>query len=415
MQSEIAKGAAVANNKTIFRAFVLLIVVLLVEAGFVVSGLMPLIDVAIQSVVMLVLWGAVVLMLRDKASPKADRPVPDSGGQQVFQHLRQADHEFMHQFDLSRSELQRVLSILNGAADGLIKSFTSITDQAKYQQELAYRLTHGATMSDSGESITFEDFASDTSSTLATFVDSTVRNSTIGMALVEKMDDVAHQVAKVLGFLGDIEAISKQTNLLALNAAIEAARAGEAGRGFAVVADEVRNLSLRTNEFSQQIRNNIDLVHKSVMDAESRIAELAAQDMNFALQSKSRVERTMSAIRTLNDEMAHTLNELAGIAAVVETNTNQAVSALQFQDLVSQCIGHTTRRMERMHDVCADISRLQQMLEKDPAQLSNPEFLQQKLPVLIEEINTRIAALHADVEFNPVTQHTMDTGDIELF
>lgn len=404
-----------AKNKTIFRALVLLIVVLLVEAGFVISGLMPLTDVIIQSVVIVVLWAMVLLILRSQASPQATTQTPKTAGPQVFQHLRHADQEFMHQFDLSRSELQRVLSILNGAADGLIQSFTSITDQAKYQQELAYRLTHSATMSESGESVTFEEFAADTSSTLATFVDSTVRNSTIGMALVEKMDDVAHQVAKVLGFLGDIEAISKQTNLLALNAAIEAARAGEAGRGFAVVADEVRNLSLRTNEFSQQIRNNIDLVHKSVMDAESRIAELAAQDMNFALQSKSRVERTMSAIRALNDEMTHTLSELAGIAAVVESNTNQAVSALQFQDLVSQCIGHTTRRMERMHEVCADITDLQRLLEKDPAQGNSPEFLQQKLPALIDNINTRIAALHADVEFNPVTQHTIETGDIELF
>ena len=310
-------------------------------------------------------------------------------------------------------ELTRIGSLVRDAIDGLVGSFTTISAQAHQQQQLAEGMTQLA--GGDGQSIDFKDFVQDTSYTLSIFVDNTVKNSQTAMGLVERMADISGEVSNVLGILGDIDQIAKQTNFLALNAAIEAARAGEAGRGFAVVADEVRNLSLRTGQFSMQIRDNIARVHQFVAAAEGAIFALAAQDMNFALQSKKRVELAMVDVQKMNDHVQHSLVRLSSQASELETLVAQAVTALQFQDMVSQLVGHSQMRL-------AALTQLDEMLSD--VQNGLIQLLRQATPDVhgLNQLLDKAAALQAkndsfenEIRRNPVAQQSMSSGDVELF
>ncbi|MFC7419226.1 methyl-accepting chemotaxis protein [Iodobacter arcticus] len=312
------------------------------------------------------------------------------------------------QLQLADDELKRAIEIFADAIPALLTGFVEIADQSRLQKEMAESLfKHTAGEQGNG----FESFVTETSGILTTFVDSIISNSYTAMGLVDQMEQVGCVVEEVLGVLSEIEAIAKQTNLLALNAAIEAARAGEAGRGFAVVADEVRTLSMRTNHFSRQIRGNVRQIHASVAIAEEAIMKLASQDMSKSMQSKVQVEQTMSSIGEMNKNVEFVVNELAKIAVQVETGVSNAVRGLQFQDLVNQLLLHAKGRIVAQSEIHEALALIYGYIanQKNPAKAWKGKIAE------LQTLGERLMLLADEMHKNPVAQDNMSSGDVDLF
>lgn len=347
------------------------------------------------------LWTLTVLLSGRTAVETPDeahsvRAEPDAAHQRVV-GCSDSVHD---QCSRMNEELTRVQQLLREAIAGLTQSFHNMHGETTSQRETAMALTGG----DGSQQFDFARFVDETSGTMQRVVDSVVHNSKLGMELVELTEGIARETEGVRALLGEIGGISKQTNLLALNAAIEAARAGEAGRGFAVVADEVRDLSARTSDFSQQIVTLVDRVQANVKMTESALAHMAAQDMTFALESKTRVETVVRGLEMLHQRRQQSIVDLGASVERVDQAVAHAVTSLQFQDMTAQLIGHVQKRIDAIDGVCSSVR-----------ELSRAAALGHASPELAQRVDDALAHLAVVDSTNPVAQKAYQEGEIELF
>ena len=254
--------------------------------------------------------------------------------------------------------------------------------------------------SDSGEmySNRMRTFADETEKSLDKFLESTEQISEGTTTILEKVNRIYDTMPTVLKALGDIDDISAQTNLLALNAAIEAARAGEAGRGFAVVADEVRALSNRSTQFSGVIKKQMENIGVQIDELTQDVRTLAAQDTSYIITAKRDIQGELDAIIVKAESDANTTNELEGISGQLDSAIGSAIRGMQFGDINGQNLTYTQEMLTIVNEQLPllgtnDIATVKKNLEELQSSMKN----------------------RSNLDHNPVSASSIDAGEIELF
>ncbi|BAU76370.1 methyl-accepting chemotaxis protein [Metapseudomonas furukawaii] len=274
----------------------------------------------------------------------------------TFNRLRQSTT----QLDSASGELNAIASLM---AEGTREQFsrtdqvaTAMHEMSATAQEVARHAAEAATAADQADHSAQQGGAV----MQATIQSITGMRSEIANTaeVIRRLESDSGRIGKVLEV---IRGIAEQTNLLALNAAIEAARAGEQGRGFAVVADEVRTLAQRTAESTAEIHQIIDTVQTGALNAVRAIesgqnrSEQSVAQVTEAGAMLSRITDAVEAIRDMNRQIATAAEEQTSVAEDISRNLTEITAIATANE---QNVQRTQGASQQMHGLSGDLNQL---------------------------------------------------------
>ncbi len=307
-----------------------------------------------------------------------------------------------HNLNPAIESLDQITSIINDGSSLLQSSFINLAGKSDQQLGLLNEMfihLRGGDLEKDG--LAFDHIARDIKVILNSYVDLMVEISDKSITAAHKIQDMVNEMDLVFDLLSQVHKLTDQTNLLALNAAIEAARAGEVGRGFSIVADEVRNLSNSSQKLNNRIRNQTSSAKSLLADSSRIIGEIASLDMNIALSAKGNMDEMLQKLMEVNQCISSTIDDTTIVAKDIQNDVSQAIIAIQFEDSAIQVSKHINSHLQtiqnNMNAVTDEIGRNSDIID------------------CFRKINTRLQKQMESQHHQAVTATGMQEGDIDLF
>ena len=267
---------------------------------------------------------------------------------------------------------------LEGAVCALTEQFSDIVNKLEHSVKAA-DVTAGTI--ENNESGLIAVFAK-SEVELGDVIKSLKESMTSKATMLEKIQHLSVFIEELKKMAIDVASIAEQTNLLALNAAIEAARAGEAGRGFAVVADEVRKLSTRSGETGQLMTRKVEAISSAIIST-SESAELSMKNDSTSVSlSEKTIGSVIENFKGVIEGLKASTSLLKQESIVIKADVSEALVQLQFQDRISQVMSH----------VIANISQLSPFLKENQENFEKTKTLQ---PLNFDALLTELEKTYA--------------------
>ena len=230
------------------------------------------------------------------------------------------------------------------AVNALSERFGGIVDKLDSALQTAGAETNRVETSSSGMNAVFER-SEHTLNRLISTQDAAMRSME---NMLEKVQGLNQFVGELHGMAADVARIAQQTNLLALNAAIEAARAGELGRGFAVVAKEFRMLSTQSGETGKRIAEKVNIISAAIVDTCTVVRDSVAKEDDSTETAHTTISTVLADFKIIIDAFERSSTLLKNESIGIQSEVNQALVQMQFQDRVSQIMTQVNKNLDRL-------------------------------------------------------------------